>query len=327
MTASPAVIYGQAGQLSRAIADQLDVLGVPFTLLEPQRDDADDLTAQFTGATVVMNLFGPFADTGHTVVEAALRAGCHYLDASDEMDWLVKARETWHQQFVDAGLALVPGLAQPFATSEIAAQLSLETPGAELLDVMLLWQGASAPSSALQLQRVVKENGFDLADVLSWPMDRTLHVRLPEHTEPGLAIRLDDSPHCLWFGQDDRVTELRAYGGAAERSSLVSLMSHPSAEHAVAEGRSPLAMDQTVDASIDSVWSMGSGRRTHVVLAGTCPYAQTAVLHAAATRALLTGGATHAGFGSGSQAFGHRFLLDALQEAGVIEPPVVTIGA
>ena len=41
----------------------------------------------------------------------------------------------------DAGLLLAPGVAQMYTTGEIAAQLCLEKPGVDTLDILVFWKG------------------------------------------------------------------------------------------------------------------------------------------------------------------------------------------
>lgn len=324
----PVVVLGVPGPLVDRITEQLAGQQVDHRLLgaEPERRDVDSLAGAFSGAQVVINAHGDLADAAHVVVEAALIAGCHYLDAYTDQTWLVEARKGWHQAYADRGLLLAPGLGQPFTTSEIAANLSLETPGAEILDILMLWSDLSADSSALRLNRVAANSGLDPCDPNAWPLDRTLNVRLPGRSEPAIAIRCDESPHELWFDGDTRVTEMRAYGGAAERSALARALAK-GLTCGPDEATSPIPRGRQVDTSIDSVYSQGRGRRTHVVLEGCCPYDQTAALHALAARALVDGPPLRTGFASGCQAFGHRALLDALVSAELVRRPLVTVEA
>lgn len=329
---STVVIHAQPGILVDKLADQMTRAGLAPAVVraDPVGHDLGALTARFAGARVVHHVCDHSSDHGHDVLQAALRAGCHYLDTSDEHDWLLKVRDTWHQQYAAAGLLLLPGLAQPFATSEMAANLALETPGAEILDVAMLWRDVTTESTVRQLEGVVRSNGFDTTDPGGWPLDRTMHVRLPGHTEPGLAIRLGESPHCLWFDADNRVSELRTYEGTSGRSALARALVRP--RPVMDDVVGPTNADETplssgMDASIDWVWSRGSGHRTHVVLEGHCPYDQTAALHARAALRLCTEEPARVGFASGCQAFGHRDLLDALTSAHTLLPPRVTVDA
>ena len=99
------------------------------------------LTELFTGAKVVCNTVGPFAKHGREVVEACLAAGCHYLDTTGEQDWLIACDETYGAAIADAGLLLAPGVAQMYTTGEIAANICLETPGLDTLDILVLLEG------------------------------------------------------------------------------------------------------------------------------------------------------------------------------------------
>lgn len=47
-------------------------------------DDPDSLDEAFAGCAVVINCAGPFLDTAAPVAQAALRAGCHYIDVTAE---------------------------------------------------------------------------------------------------------------------------------------------------------------------------------------------------------------------------------------------------
>jgi len=54
--------------------------------------DLDSLVELFLGAKVVCNTAGPFARFGTVVVEAALKACCHYLDTTGEQEWILDMR-------------------------------------------------------------------------------------------------------------------------------------------------------------------------------------------------------------------------------------------
>jgi hypothetical protein len=74
-------------------------------------DDPASLDRAFAGVAAVVNCAGPFADTAAPVVEAAIRAGAHYVDVAAEqavtMDVLSRFDATARQ----AGVAVVPSMA------------------------------------------------------------------------------------------------------------------------------------------------------------------------------------------------------------------------
>ena len=99
----------------------------------------------------MLNTVGPFAKFGPEVVEACLAAGAHYTDTTGEQDWLITCDEKYGADFEAAGLLLSPGLAQMYTTGEIAAQLCLETPGLDTLDIAVFWGGSPTIASTLTI--------------------------------------------------------------------------------------------------------------------------------------------------------------------------------
>ena len=49
--------------------------------------------------------------------------------------------EEFGTTFAEKGLLLSPGIAQMYTTGEIAANIALETPGLDTLDILVLWKG------------------------------------------------------------------------------------------------------------------------------------------------------------------------------------------
>ena len=111
----PVVVYGASGYTGRLVCEYLREFDVPFVaagrdktgcrrsssgcrasrcahdVVEVEHDVAA-LTELFTGATTVCNMVGPFIKYGGEVVQAALAAGCHYVDTTGEQDWVISRR-------------------------------------------------------------------------------------------------------------------------------------------------------------------------------------------------------------------------------------------
>ena len=107
------IVYGASGYTGKLVAWKLAENNIPFVAagrnqarLEEQMasvtelegrdyictEVAHDVTALrelFSGAKVVYNVVGPFMQYGEPVVQAALDAGCHYLDSTGEQDWMI----------------------------------------------------------------------------------------------------------------------------------------------------------------------------------------------------------------------------------------------
>src|SRR5262244_2839688 len=149
MTKRPVVIYGANGFSGRLIAEFLREYNTPFIAAGrsaarirdvmdhvPGIETADleivetagspeDLIRLFTGAKVVCNTAGPQIYNGPRVIEAALKAGCHYLDISGEQAWLRTIEEEWGSKFADRGLVAAPATAFMCAVSDAVIRLCL----------------------------------------------------------------------------------------------------------------------------------------------------------------------------------------------------------
>ncbi|WP_288814341.1 saccharopine dehydrogenase NADP-binding domain-containing protein, partial [uncultured Gordonia sp.] len=159
------VVYGASGYTGRLICEYLREYNIPF--LAAGRDHArlksaveavpgidtvaydivevehtvEALTEAFRGADVVLNTVGPFARYGHEVVQACLEIGAHYTDTNGEQNWMIDAEAQYGAEFASRELVLTPGLAQMYSIGEIAANICLENPGLDTLDIQVFWKG------------------------------------------------------------------------------------------------------------------------------------------------------------------------------------------
>ena len=124
----PVVLYGANGFSGRLVAEFLREFNVPFIAAGRNRakiqdvmnhvpgietadyeiaetaGSVDDLVKLFTGARVVCNTVGPFLYHGPRVIEACLKAGCHYVDIGGEQAWHREVEENWGEKFARQGL-------------------------------------------------------------------------------------------------------------------------------------------------------------------------------------------------------------------------------
>jgi len=135
--ARPVAVYGAAGHTARFVLAELQRRGLPAVAAGrnaatlptdvPARtaavDDPAALDAAFAGCAVVINCAGPFLDTARPVIEAALRAGAHYIDVAAEQASALDAFERHDAAARAAGVAVIPaagfygGLADLLATA------------------------------------------------------------------------------------------------------------------------------------------------------------------------------------------------------------------
>jgi short subunit dehydrogenase-like uncharacterized protein len=365
------VVYGASGYTGRLVCEYLREFNVPF--IAAGRDKAriaealetvpgigtveheivevehavGPLSELFDGASVVCNMVGPFATYGAEVVEACLATGCHYLDTTGEQDWLIAAEAAYGARMAAAGLLLAPGVAQMYTTGEIAAQLCLEQPGLDTLDILVFWKGAPTVAStrtilvnaALAKAYYLEQNAYQ-----EWPADGGLYsVTVPGQHETGLALPWGGTSHPVWFNRDPRVANVKVLGGVFNRplmlgvpqivaAALAQIADLPEADkHRVLAEQAAAVMNQMppreytrINTSLDSVHASGPLGRAHCIIHGNCNYKQTGLLQAYAAYSLLQQPPRRAGFASGCQAFGHRELLGVLRSFGLVMEPALT---
>lgn len=93
----------------------------PEELALAAADDRAALIAAFSGAAVVVNAAGPFAEVGDEVLAAAIAAGCHYLDLCAEQAVLRHVFERFDAAARHAEVAVVPGAGLACALGDLLA--------------------------------------------------------------------------------------------------------------------------------------------------------------------------------------------------------------
>ncbi len=129
-TTSRVLVYGAAGHTARFIVAALERRGHRLVLAgrdaaqlraaHPQRpaadfcvvalDDGDSLHAALSEVDIVVNCAGPFAGTAPPLVQAAIRAGVHYIDITAEQTVAFGTFERWAAAASDRGVAVLPAV-------------------------------------------------------------------------------------------------------------------------------------------------------------------------------------------------------------------------
>jgi short subunit dehydrogenase-like uncharacterized protein len=368
----PVVVYGASGYTGRLVCEYLREYGLPFVAAGRSSERIEDamehnvpgietadydvvavdhtveaLTELFRGANVVCNTVGPFAKYGHEVVQACIQAGCHYVDTTGEQDWSIECDEQYGGRMAEKDLLLAPGVAHMYTTGEIAANLCLETPGLETLDILVLWKGFPTIASTQTIfvnAALAKAYYLEQKQYVEWPADTGLiDIAVPGQHQTGLALPWGGTSHPVWFKHDPRVASVRAVGGVFDRALMQGVPQIVAAvveqikdlsdeeKHAVLSEQAsgvmnemPPRENQRINVSLDSVHASGPVGHVHCVIRGTCNYKQTGVLQAHSAYQLVHGTPRRVGFASGCQAFGHRELLAALQSFGLIAGVQIT---
>ena len=371
----PVVVYGASGYTGRLVCEYLREYGIPFIAAGRSADKLNEamkshvagietasyevvevqhttagLTELFSGASVVLNTVGPFAKFGHEVVQACLAAKCHYTDTTGEQDWLITLEREYGAKFAAAGLLLSPGLAQMYTTGEIAAQLCLETPGLDTLDIAVFWGGSPTIASTQTIlvnAAMAKAYYLEQNQYVEHQADAGLYqVAIPGQHELALALPWGGTSHPVWFKRDPRVANVKVLGGVFNKALMQGVPQIVAAAVKATEGMNdddryaalaktasgvmstmPPRENPRLNRSLDSVHASGPMGRVHCVIHGHCNYKQTGLMQAYAAYSLQQQPPRRAGFASGCQAFGHRELLGALKTFGLVMDPVLTRSA
>jgi hypothetical protein len=235
-----------------------------------------------------------------------------------------------------------------YTTGEIAAELCLEKPGLDTLDIAVFWGGSPTVASTLTiLVNAAMAGAFRLEQnrYVPWDPDAGLYqLVIPGQHELALALPWGGTSHPVWYKRDPRVANVKVLGGVFNRPLMMGV---PQIVAAAVEATKDMPEDERyaaltataaqvmsempprenprVNKSLDSVHASGPLGRAHCVIHGNSNYKQTGLLQAYAAYSLLQKAPLRAGFASGCQAFGHRALLGVLSGFGLVREPVVTV--
>lgn len=359
----PVVIYGANGFSGRLIAEFLREYSMPFIAagrsLKRLHDvlkhvpgietadyecvetqgSAEDLTRLFTGAKVVCNTAGPFIYNGPSVIEAALKAGCHYLDISGEQAWIRQVSEQWGAKFAERGLLAAPATAFMSAVSDAAVRLCIESnPGIDTLEVLTMFKGNPTFGSTQTIFAVIQTEACYLEQnqYKLWPRATRYDVVVPGSIQTQLALAWGGFPHPVWYKDHPQVANIRSFGGLLDRQIMEGVAA---TEKMFEEQIRPLpaaeqekrlaAMAQAVTSAtpprenprehrtIDVIAGRGNASAVNCVVFGTCCYRQTGLMQAFAAHNLVHAAPRKVGFASAAEAFGAREVLGVLESHGL----------
>ena len=134
-------VYGATGHTGRFVVRELERRGVaalsigrcrasssdesrgnaPGEWRYASTDDPDALDAALRGADALINCAGPFLDTAPALIEAALRAGIHYLDITAEQRSARQSLATYDRQARELGTVILPAMGFYGALADLLA--------------------------------------------------------------------------------------------------------------------------------------------------------------------------------------------------------------
>jgi len=360
----PVVVYGASGYTGRLVIEYLREYSIPFVAAGRSRSRIEEalkyipgienadyqiaevehsvsaLTELFSGKKVICNTVGPFSRFGETTIEAALAAGCHYVDTTGEQNWMLEMQDKFHARFEEAGLVCSPATAYMFTVSDIAARVCLESPGVDSLDVRVFTYGTPTVGST--------QSVFDMCRNPSYRLENHQLVRYAETFERhqlALPVTGDivmgnqwgGGSHVVFFRNDSRVRNCNMvlamgnqniWKGCEELDLAYKVQLQwlndeqlfPVLDQLAGQMQSTMPPRENRQQNRFVDWCHGRGNNVSVSchITGTNAYQITGLLQAYAAMRLVRDNPTKVGFRSINEVLGHREVLGALQGYGYI---------
>lgn len=364
----PVIVYGASGFSGRLVAEYLRDFNVPFVAVGRNRgkiaevmkqvpgietadyeiagtgNTVEELAKLFAGAKVVCNTVGPFIYNGPLVIEACLKAGCHYLDISGEQAWIRQVAEKWGPAFAEKGLLAAPATAFMSAPSDAAARLCLENRAIDTFEILTMFRGTPTFGSTQTIFAVLQTEAHYLEQnqYRRWPPATALEVVTPGQVQTQMALAWGGFPHPVWFKNHPQVANVKSFGGLLDRPIMESVfateklyqneiapLAKEERERRLSEmansvqGGTPPRENARENRTIDVIAGRGSTEFVQCVLFGTCCYKQTGLIQAFAARNLVLDAPQKTGFASAAEAFGAKELLKVLENHGLSKMKII----
>ncbi|MGF7111458.1 short subunit dehydrogenase-like uncharacterized protein [Pseudomonas laurylsulfatiphila] len=360
----PVVIYGASGYTGRLVAEYLREYNIPFVaagrnkakLQEvmntvPGIETADyeiaevdgsveALTSLFEGRKVVCNTVGPFLRYGPQVLEAALRAGCHYIDTAGEQAHHLSVVDDWGPKFAAAGLVVSTAVSMQYALTDIAARIVLETPGIDTLELGEYVANVPTIGSTQSMFDVIRKDAYYLEDNVLKKYNGILQqeITVPVSGQVVTALNWGGTALPVFFKDDRRVRNCRMFVAMknekgdipqrvreAERMFKVMFQwlpedkLYPVLDQVAASMTSstPPRENRQVHRSVDWCTGRGNNVTARAVIHSTSGYQITGLVQAYAAMRLVGNTYNGVGFLSPAHLVGHRELMAALEAYGL----------
>src|SRR5262244_2245195 len=296
--------------LSGRSAAKLRTLGESHPTLDTRVatvDDSSSLSAALSGSAAVINCAGPFLDTAVPIIEAAIRAGIHYLDVTAEQPAVRAAFERFDGAAQDASIVIAPAVAFYGGLGDLLATAAM---------------GSWAAADEIRVGIALDSWQPTLGTRLTGKRNTARRLVMSNNKFEFLA---DPPPTAVWdfpppFGKQDvvgltfsEIISISSHLQAAEIHSYINLAP-------LRDVRDPAtAAPEPVDKSgrsaqsflVDVIARKGSEER-RATASGRDIYAVTAPIVVEATERILEGRVKRTGVASAGELFDAKDFLESL---------------
>jgi hypothetical protein len=273
------------------------------------------------------------------VVEAALEAGCHYLDTTGEQDWTAAIAEKFGAAFAAKERLLAPATSFMWASGALAAEVVLENPEVDSLDILYqIDNGLPSEASTKSFLRMIcndkSQYYIEQNEFKAWPNDVAYEVFVPYRSVKLRALPWGGACEPIWFKNDPRVRNCKVLTAIGEhlidpllQAVAMFNAAAPGLDQAQREALTNQIGDQIstgeppkddLDVQRGVIVVYGQGRRvtTRYVMNLSAAYTWTGEICAEGAQRILGGKLKAVGFQSAARAFGHRELITTFHELG-----------
>ena len=313
-------VYGAGGHTGRFVVAEARERGLEVVVVgrDPARlppgppsrvasiDEPATLQRAFAGCGVVINCAGPFLDTASPVANAAVAAGCSYIDVTAEQASALHTFENFDAPARAAGVTVIPaagfygGLADLLAAALLGDEPAQRLTVAVALDHWWPTAGTRKTGERNQAPRVVIADGV-LQPMTLPPTRLEWTFGSPHGKQPVVEVPLSE---IVTVSRHLRVKEMRSYLTLCSLEQIGD-ESTPPPTAVDAHGRSAQRFEMVVEAS-------GTAGVRHAVARGQDIYAVSAPLVVEASLRLLRRERNLQGSFSLAQAFDAREFLGTL---------------
>ncbi|MFJ9753034.1 saccharopine dehydrogenase family protein [Streptomyces chartreusis] len=181
-------VYGASGYTGRLVASELARRKIKMVLigrdfkkihqvaesvavrnaeLHAVSHERQSLEIAFRDCEAVINCAGPFIQLGEVTIEAAIAAGCHYVDTSGEQLYIKRVFDALSERARISGVTLIPGATESGLLGDLGAHLAAEHVSPDR-DITVAHQVVNPAPSRGTLQTFLANLDFFHSGGLSW---------------------------------------------------------------------------------------------------------------------------------------------------------------
>lgn len=302
--------------------------------------EVNALTDLLKGKTVVFNLVGPYMQLGEPVVKAALEAGCHYLDATGEQDWMLFLKEAYSEKYAQKELVLSAANSAMWNSGMITSELCLAQPDIDSLDIVYTLSGVPSVASTLSFMRMCCQPQYYLEnnELVAWEPASHVTVNVPGVHGQLIALPWSGGGEAIWYKDDKRVRNCRTlvtFTNQALMGLVIQRMQefrdkyqHASAQEQeiitnkwameIAPQGEPMDEDPAIHRCLNTCNSRGTLNIHSLALPVLGGYALTAGMGGIVVETLLQNAHKEVGFTSATQLVGAKTFYNKLKAEEVI---------